>query len=115
RAPGKEGYDVGLDLLNVSERPITVRSQWRNEQAGEVKDYLEAASSIECVPDIAPWIGGVMQGPHTLPQSEQKLAPGETLSVRWQTDGRRLKNHVVDPNRHQNPEFPFPGLYAGHE
>src|SRR5216110_3541184 len=85
---GKEGYDVRLDLLNISQRPITLRAHWRNEgDAGDLKDYVEAATSIECVPEVAPWIGGVRQGqPKSQPQ--QELAPGETLWLHWQTDGR---------------------------
>src|SRR4051794_29705151 len=65
---GKEGYDVKLDLLNGSQQPITLRAGWAHEtDAGDVKDYLEAAASIECVPAIAPWTGGVMQGQRTAP------------------------------------------------
>src|SRR5438552_7365745 len=112
---GKEGYDVRLDLLNVSQRPITLQAGWQHEtDTGDVKDYLEAATSIECVPAIAPWIGGVMQGQRTSLQPQQVLKPGEVLSVNWQTDARRLKNHVTDPNDVQNPTFPFPGPYAVH-
>ena len=112
---GKEGYDVKLDLLNVSQQPITLRAGWTHQtDAGDVKDYLETATSIECVPAIAPWIGGVQQGQRTAPQPELILKPGETLSVNWQTDGRHLKNRVTDPGHVQNPQFPFPGLYAVH-
>jgi hypothetical protein len=42
------------------------------------------------------------------------LPPGELLSREWQTEGRRLKNRVTNPNEVQNPEFPFPGLYSVH-
>jgi hypothetical protein len=34
--------------------------------------------------------------------------------VRWQTEGRHLKNRVTNPSEVQNPEFPFPGLYSVH-
>jgi hypothetical protein len=112
--PGREGYDVRLDVLNASQRPITLQGKWRNEETGDVKEYIEAATSIECVPDIAPWVGGVRESPRTLPQPRQVLAPGETLRVRWQTEGRRLKNRVSDPNHEQNPEFELPGLYSVH-
>src|SRR5256885_14631998 len=55
---GKEGYDVRLDVLSVSARPVTLQAGRRNENdAGDVKDYFEAATSIECVPAVAPWIG----------------------------------------------------------
>jgi hypothetical protein len=112
---GKEGYDVRLDLLNDSRRPITLRAKWRHEHdAGDVKAYLEAATSIECVPEVKPWAGAVQQGGRVSPQPEQGLAPGETLSLRWQTEGRHLKNRVTDPNEVQDPTFPFPGLYSVH-
>jgi len=112
---GKEGYDVKIDLLNVSDHPITLKAQWRSESdAGDVKDYLEAATSIECVPAIAPWTGGVMEGRRASPQPQSVLKPGETLSANWQTEGRHLKNCVTDPNEVQNPQFPFDGLYAVH-
>ena len=48
------------------------------------------------------------------PQPEQVLEKGAVLSVRWQTQGRHLKNRVTNPNEVQNPEFPFPGLYSVH-
>lgn len=111
---GKEGYDVRLDLLNSSDRPITLRTGWRNQDTGVVKDYIEAAASIECVPEVAPWVGGVEQSLRTLPQSEQVLKAGGILSAQWQTEGRKLKNRVTDPGEVQNPEFPFPGLYSVH-
>jgi hypothetical protein len=110
-----EGYDVRLDLVNCSPRPITLRAGWRNERdAGDVKAYLEAATGIECVPEVAPWIGGVQAGLRQSPQPELDLAAGETISVRWQTEARQLKNLVTDPNEVQNPRFPFPGLYSVH-
>ncbi len=111
---GQEGYEVHIDVINVSAQPITLRAGWRNEDPGDVKDYLDAATSIECVPAIAPWIGGVMEGQRQAPQPEYVLKAGETLPVRWQTDGRHLKNRVTNPNEVQNPKFPFPGLYSVH-
>jgi hypothetical protein len=59
-------------------------------------------------------MGGVTVGQRKSPQPEQVLKPGETLSVRWRTEGRHLKNRVTNPNEVQNPEFPFPGLYSVH-
>jgi hypothetical protein len=109
------GYDVRLDLLNVSDRDITLHANWRNEvDQGDVAEYIETATSIECVPAIAPWIGGVQQGQRTSPQPKRVLKAGEELSARWKSQGRRLKNRVTNPNEVQNPEFPFPGLYSVH-
>jgi hypothetical protein len=112
--PGKEGYEVQIDLLNNSEKAVTLRAKWRYDDEGDLKDYLEAATSIECIPAVAPWIGGVRQGHPESPQPERVLNAGEVLSVRWSTNGRRLKNRVTNPNEVQNPEFPFPGLYSVH-
>ena len=113
----KEGYAVRIELVNVSERDVTLRADWQIRGEGSVgtlDEYLEAATSIECVPEIAPWIGGVMQGQPVNPQPERVLKAGQTLSVLWQTEGRRLKNRVTNPNDVQNPTFPFPGLYSVH-
>jgi hypothetical protein len=111
---GNEGYDVHVELLNVSDRSITLRAGWRFDDAGDLKDYLDAATNIECVPAVARWIGGVAVGQRKSPQPEYLLKAGEMLSVGWQTDGPHLKNRVTNPNDVQNPEFPFPGLYAVH-
>ena len=112
---GQEGYDVRLDLLNVSDHEITLRANWRaQEDDGKLEDYLEASTSIETYPPIAPWIGQVQEGRRISPQPERVLKPGETLSVRWQTRGPQLKNRVTDPNAVQNPRFPTPGLYSVH-
>jgi hypothetical protein len=112
---GKDGYDVRLDLLNVTDHPIVLRANWRHQiDDGNLRDYLEASTSIETYPPIAPWIGQVMGPTRKSPQPEYTLKPGEVLTVSWRTDHQRLKNRVVDPNTVQNPEFPAPGLYAVH-
>ncbi len=112
---GQEGYAVRVEAVNVAKRAITLRAGWWHEtEQGDVKDYIEAATSIESYPAIAPWVGQVMAGHRQSPQPEQVLKAGEMLSVRWQTSGRRLKNRVTDPNAVQNPEFAAPGLYSVH-
>lgn len=112
----KEGFDVRVDLVNVSQRTITVQTGWEDDATGSVNDYLEAATSIECVPALAPWMGGTQmrQAGQNLPQATHVLKPGETLSASWQTSGRKLKNRVSKPTVVQNPTFPFPGLYSVH-
>ena len=109
-----EGYDVCLDLLNVADHAITLRAGWPHEDPGDVKDYIEAATSIESEPAVAPWVGGVQAGSRKASQPEYVLSKRETLQMRWQTTGRHLKNRVTNPNEVQDPEFPFPGLYAVH-
>lgn len=114
-AANQQGFDVRLDLANVSNDDIKLQAAWwYDADTGDLKDYLAAATSIETYPAIAPWRGGVQAGHRTTPQPEQVLKAGEVLTVRWQTDTRRLKNHVTDPNQVQNPEFPTPGLYSVH-
>jgi hypothetical protein len=111
---GTKGYHVRIDVLNVSARDVLLRANWDYDEAEGVSDYLNAATSIECVPAVAPWIGGVMQGHRKEPQPEQVLKAGEKLSVSWITDRARLKNRVTNPNEVQNPTFPFSGLYSVH-
>ena len=112
--PTEEGFDVRVDLINSSDRAMTLRAGWRNDDPGEVKNYIEAATGIECVPAVRPWSGGVHATMRTLPQPEFLLEAGEVLMVRWQTKGRHLKNRVTDSNDVQNPELSFPGLYSVH-
>lgn len=111
---GREGYDVRVDLLNASERSITLRTAWEYEEVGDLNDYIEAATSIECVPAVQRWVGQIMQGHRKGPQLKHVLNPGEVFSARWQTEGRRLKNRVTNPLDAQNPELPLPGLYSVH-
>ena len=44
---GNEGYEVRVDLLNASDRTITVRANWRNDEAGDLREYIDAGTSIE--------------------------------------------------------------------
>jgi hypothetical protein len=112
---GKEGYDVRVDLLNTTKQDITLRAGWPYDtDKGDVKDYIEAATSIEAYPALAPWLGQVMAGHRTSPEPEHVLKAGKVLSVSWHADGRRLKNRVTDPLAVANPEFLFPGLYSVH-
>lgn len=114
RPANEGGYEVQLDLLNTSDRPVTLRTKWRYDDEGDVKDYIEAATSIECVPPIASWSGGVAMGQRTSPQLEYVLKAGEVLTAQWKTNEKLLKNRVTNPNEVKNPVFPFPGLYSVH-
>lgn len=112
---GREGFDVRVDVINVTASPITLRGEWRNDiEDGDLKNYLDVATSIECVPEVRPWMGGVEAGHRTKAQPEQVIDAGATLTAMWQTEGRHLKNRVLNPNEVQNPEFPTPGLYSVH-
>jgi len=112
---GKEGYDVRVDLLNVTNHPLTLKTAWENDEGkGDLKEYVEAKTSIESYPAIAPWTGQIRGGPQTFPQSEYVLKSGESLSVSWYSTGRKLKNKLTNPLDVQNPEFHLPGLYSIH-
>src|SRR5436190_20293302 len=116
REGDKEGFDVRVSLKNVSKRKIVLRSSWENDEGGSVKDYLEGSVGIESYPEIEPWRGGLQatDAKRTSPQPTLGLEAGETLTLAWQTKGRMLKNHVIDPFVAQNPTFTVPGLYSIH-
>jgi len=112
---GIDGYDVRLDLLNLTNRPVMLRTDWLSERnTGDFKEYLEAAVSIETYPPIAPWVGQVAIQKRKSPQSEYALKPGQVLTLHWRTAERLLKNKVSDPNAAQNPELATSGLYSVH-
>lgn len=114
--PNEAGFEVRVELVNVSKQAIILRADWRGRggENGDLQAFVEAATSIETDPAITPWMGQVMQGTAPSPQPEQLLAAGDVLALSWKTVGRHLKNGVTDPLTVQNPEFPTPGLYAVH-
>jgi hypothetical protein len=113
---GKEGFDVRVSLTNVSKHKIVLLGGWEFEEGGNVKDFLEGSVGIESYPEFEPWRGGlsVTDAKRTSPQPTRTLEAGETLSLAWQTNGRRLKNSVINPFVSQNPTFSIPGLYSVH-
>lgn len=114
---GKAGYDVQIDLMSVRREVIPLRANhWRSaRQEGGFQEYLEAAVSIESYPAIEPWLGQVASPPEgTTPELEYALKPDETLSLKWHTSGRHLKNSVSNPLEVQNPEFTENGLHSVH-
>jgi hypothetical protein len=114
-AADKEGVEARLDLINTTKRDITLLAGWQYEESkGDMKEYIKAAASIETYPAIAPWSAQVRGGNRKAPQPEYVLKAGEVFTVKWTTDGRRLKNKVADPIHVPNPEFPFPGMYSVH-
>ena len=105
------------DLQNASGEIITLHAlHWRSERhEGGFQEYLESALSIESYPAIEPWLGQVMaELPGAVAEQEYTLKAGETLSVKWQTTGRHLKNKVSNPLQVQNPEFTQSGLHSVH-
>ena len=117
RADSKEGYDVRVDVLNATDRPVTVRANWPYEDdKGNLKDHIEAFMTFETYPPIVPMTAQTIERQRRKsPQPEQVLAAGEALSVKWQTNRRRL---IDPPVRTSNwgPEagFPVPCLYSVH-
>jgi len=111
----KSGHEVRVDVLNVSPQARKLQADWLYESdTGNLKEYLEAATSMESYPPIAPWVGQIMGGRRAAPQPEYTLEPGEVLTVQWHTEGNFLKNRVSNKLEVQNPEFAFPGIYAVH-
>jgi hypothetical protein len=111
-----EGYGVQVDLINTTPDAITFRAHRPSSRIeGGVEARLEAAVSIESYPAIQPWLGQVMADREgSTPEPEYTLPAGETLSLKWQTVGRHLKNRVTNPLEVQNPEFTEDGLHSMH-
>ncbi len=109
-----ESYDVRLDLISVTNQPITLRGDWEHDQTGDYKEYLESDVSIESFPEIIGWMGQAAAGHRKLPQPEYVLEPGKTLTVTWTATGRHLKNKVAHYLSTKNPNFVAEGLYSVH-
>src|SRR2546425_13194650 len=88
----REGYDVRVDVLNTTKADIMLRAGWwYDTDKGDAKDYIEASTSIETYPAIAPWVGQVGAKHRTLPQPDYGLKAGEKLVVGWHHDVPCLK------------------------
>lgn len=114
RADFVDEFHVRVDLINVTDEPIKVSGDWPNHMKGSFQEYMEGATSIRTYPDITQWGIQVMAPQQPVPKAEHILAGGETLSVKWTTKGRRLKNRVIHPLSTRNPYFPSDGLYGVH-
>lgn len=112
-SPKSSTTKMEVEITNVSDKPVTLRGGWEDDgHTGDLKEYIEAAVSIETTPAIQPWMGQVAMRGAPEEQPKLTLKPGESLTVSWSTDGKELKNKVSNPLFVQNPEFPMPGLYA---
>ena len=110
-----ESYNVRLDLLNVTDKPITLEADWPYEQdRGDFKEYLESDVSIETSPEIIRWMGQSWVGERESPQPRYKLEAHKTLTLEWTSAGGRLKNKVTHILFTRNPIFPTDGLYSVH-
>ena len=111
--PREGGFDARLDVINASQDKVTLRTGWDSNEAGDVKEYLKLQASVETYPPIEPEKGATAaREARTIPQKELTLVAGETLSLTWQSSGRRLKSES-DLFTH-NPELAEPGLYSVH-
>jgi len=107
-----DSYSVRADLINVTDRPITVVANWPSDrEKGDFKDYFESALSIRTAPEIMHWQRQVISDHRQLPQPTAVLQPKQTLTVRWEASGRRLKNKLTRPLEVRNPYFPSDGRY----
>jgi hypothetical protein len=112
---GEETFRVRLDLINTTQRPITLTADWPYDQnKGDFREYIEACTSIETFPRIGGWEGQVMADHRALPQPQLELPARGVTTVEWQATDRKLKNTVVRPLEVQNPRFPSDGLYSVH-
>ena len=110
-----EAYHVRLDLLNVSEKPITLVADWSDEsERGDYKEYLESDVSIETYPEIIGLMAQVYVGHRQTPQPQFVLEANKTLTLEWTSGGKRLKNKWTHPLDTQNPALPTDGLYSVH-
>ena len=114
--PRIAGFEVQLDLLNVTQDRITLQTAWGSNDDGDVQEYLKTVAELETIPLFAPEHGatGALEE-RTEPQRTLALQAGETLSLRWQTSERRLKGNpservfsILSPN----PQLDEPGLYS---
>lgn len=113
---GDEKFSVEVALTNVTGEAIPLRlKRGFGGQTSNFAELLEASTSIESFPAIAPWLGQVQAEPDT-PESklEYLIKPGETIATKWEAGGRQLKNKVRNPLEVQNPVFSASGLYAVH-
>jgi hypothetical protein len=111
--PREGGFDVRVDMINASKDKVTLRTGWDSNETGDVKDYLQLNASVETYPPFEPEKGATgAREARTTPQKELTLAPGETLTMEWQTVGRKLKNE--SGLLAHNPEFTETGLYSVH-
>jgi hypothetical protein len=115
RLTTNEVYHVRLDLLNVTEKPITLVADWSDDsQRGDYKEYLEADVSIETYPEIIGLMAQVSAGQRRTPQPQCVLEANKTLTLEWTSGGKRLKNKWTHLLETQNPAFPADGLYSVH-
>jgi hypothetical protein len=45
--PEKEGFEVQLDVLSKSQKDITLRADCRDDDEGDLRDYIEAPNSSD--------------------------------------------------------------------
>ncbi|MDI6783705.1 MAG: hypothetical protein QME64_06375 [bacterium] len=106
----EDTHTVRLDLLNVGKDTVTLVAHWPYEQdTGNYAEFLKSEVMLITHPEVHPdsaQTGGAMR---TSPQPKQILKPGETLTIKWQVKGPRLK-----PKGYYNtsPIFPSDGLYS---
>lgn len=112
-ADGDE-FRVRLDLINVTDAPVTVSGVWPFGLDGSFSEYMEGATSIRAFPEITLWGIQVSAERQPSPVARHTLAAGETLTVHWETRGHRLKHRVIRPLSNRNPYFPSDGLYGIH-
>ena len=111
RVDDNDEFRVRVDLINVSDNTINLSGDWPHHRSGTFPEYVKAAAGIRTDPDIMLWGIQTMATRPPAPRSDYTLASGETLTVEWTSQGRRLKTGVIFPNTTRNPYFPVDGLF----
>ncbi len=73
-----EGYNVRIDFINVSAKPVNLKTNWEHTDGGDVKKYLTSMLAIESQPAYMPMRGATGAAAlNTQPkQSELRLMAG---------------------------------------
>jgi hypothetical protein len=89
RSGTNDTYQARFDLINVTNKPITLIANWSENQTGGFGDYLATNVNFTTDPPVMPYMGQWSMGPRrTASQPKYTLRPGETLTVTRTGKGR---------------------------
>ena len=110
---GAHGFEVRVDIINSTKYQIELATDWDSEyQRGNFLDYVESTSAVITDPVLAPDNGQIVVAPRLSPQSTQSLGASQTLTLKWHSNGQRIKNKSM--LFFPNPKFSVDGLYGVH-
>jgi hypothetical protein len=89
RSGTNDTYQARFDLINVTNKPITLIADWLENQSGGFGEYLATNVNFTTDPAVMPYMGQTSMGPRrTASQPKYTLRPGETLTVTRTGKGR---------------------------